>query len=322
MSSEAKKPPSDANETGWRPSPDLEPLNRLVVSLEQDLLGIFRGARPLATLLDEATLPDLLARIDENPHQAVALTRIKSSHAMTPRHGINVLILARAWAVTAHRLGGKLFPFSVAALLHDLGHWRPASLVYEFGHFTKEQFRQMQAHVALEDEALRGLDPDILRWIRQHHERPDGRGYPDGDRNPHVLAQVIGIADVFDGLTTPRRFRPAYSPHEAMALMLRWSGHRFDARLLNSFLGFMGLYPPGSYVRTEEGQGITLPSEGEGTAVLMLTNADGDSLAEPTHRVVATAEIRGEGRQWYNVRLPDAWKNLRPDLLGLPRAYH
>lgn len=303
----------------WRPSADLQPLNRLLNGLEQKLLAVYRGGMPLVYLLEDPDLPALYEVIDTNPYQAVLFTRIKTGHALTPRHALNVLLLARAWVVSKHRLGERLDAFCLAALFHDLGHWQAKDLLYVMGPFTHEQFRRMQQHPRIHNEALAAIDPDLLTWIAQHHEQPDGRGYPEGITDPHPLAQVIRLCDCYDGLTTPRRFRPAYTPLEAMRLMGRWAGYKFDRALYTGFRNFIGETPGGSFVRLDVGGGVSLPPEDGKTPILLLTNADGDELPDPERITVAPEEITGDARTWRE-RLPDAWKGLRPDMLGLPRS--
>jgi len=304
----------------WQPLEDLEDYNRLIVGLEQDLLAVFRESKPLSELLGSGSLAALFSFVDQNPYQAALMARIKSA-SMTPRHGINVALLARAWAVSRHKLGARIDAFSTAALFHDLGHWRPASHVYLYGNYTHAEHREMQAHVTLDEPDLMAIDPDIATWIGQHHEQPDGRGYPEGIHNPHVLAQVIRIVDCYEGLTTPRRFRPARSAYEAMRLMGRWAGIKFSEALYASFRSFLGVYPVGTFVRLNKGSGIILPPDAHKIYCLVLTDGDGDSLEEPVITEIELDQIVKEGHQWQETRLPDNWNNLRPDLLGLPRSY-
>ncbi len=305
----------------WRPLPDLDGFNRVLVQLEQVLLSVFRGSVPPGDLAASDVYRDFLAHIDENPYQAVLMARIKSGHAMTPRHGLNVLMMARAWALTSHKLGGKLADFSIAALLHDLGHWRPDHLVYVFGPFTHEEALKMRAHAAVDDEGLKALGSDVMTWIGQHHEQPDGKGYPNGISNPHVLSQLLRIVDCFDGITTPRRFRVTWSYRHAMKVMSRWAGYKYSAGLFQSFRQFMGDHPVGSFVRIKDGgAGITLPGAFPQVNCLVLTNKDGDPLESPQVEVFELDSLE-EAPQWQELQIPDNWNTIRPDLLGLPRFY-
>jgi len=73
--------------------------------------------------------------------------------------------------------------------------------------------------------------------VRSHHERWDGKGYPDrltADTIP-LHARILALADVFDALTTDRPYRPAFSREEAMAMMAANSGKMFDPELFSRF---------------------------------------------------------------------------------------
>jgi len=305
----------------WRPFDDLDGFNRALIQLEQDLLSVFRGSVPPVELAASDTLKRFLAFIDENPYQAFLLARIKSGHAMTPRHGINVLMMARAWAVTSHKLGNKLHNFSLAALFHDIGHWRPDHLVYVFGPFTHDEARKMRTHPEVDDPGLKALDPEVAEWIAQHHEQPDGKGYPRGITTPHPLAQILRIVDCFDGMTTPRRYRITGSYSNAMKIMNRWAGYKYNAGLFKSFREFLGDHPPGSFMRIKSGgAGITLPGPYPQITCLVFTNPDGDALEKPFIQKYSPDEVE-EAPQWLELRIPDEWKTLRPDLMGLPRFY-
>jgi putative nucleotidyltransferase with HDIG domain len=116
-------------------------------------------------------------------------------------------------AQTAIRLG---------AYLHDLGKVRvPHEILNKPGPLTREEFEVVQMHPIWGLELLAAVEfPwDLKPIIRWHHERYDGTGYPDrlrGDEIP-VAAQIVGIVDVYDALTTARSYRPAMA-HEAAML--------------------------------------------------------------------------------------------------------
>lgn len=143
----------------WQPKEDLSGFNRALVLFEQVFLSVLRGSRPLEELIASPLLQELWQYVDENPYQALLMTRIKSGHAMTPRHGINVMLAVRAWVRVCHKLGSRLDKLSLAALLHDLGHWRSGSLIYVFGPFTHDEARLMQEHASPPRIPFRG-------WMR------------------------------------------------------------------------------------------------------------------------------------------------------------
>ena len=117
----------------------------------------------------------------------------------------------------------------VGAYLHDVGKVRvPHEILNKPDKLTTDEFEVVQMHPVWGIELLAAVEfPwDIKPIIRWHHERHDGSGYPDrlrGDEIP-VSAQIVGIADVYDALTTTRPYRPALPLEHALAEMDRFRG--------------------------------------------------------------------------------------------------
>ncbi len=106
--------------------------------------------------------------------------------------------------------------------LHDIGKVGvPDSVLLKAGPLTADEYEQMKAHTVIGDRLcgqLRSLRR-VRPIVRHHHEKLDGSGYPDhlkGDTIP-LLAQVMGLVDVFDALTTSRPYKPAFTTEEAFA---------------------------------------------------------------------------------------------------------
>jgi hypothetical protein len=237
---------------------------------------------------------------------------------MTPRHAIDVFLTIRAW-LASHRLGSQLEAVSRAALLHDLGHWRNRSLLHLSSPFTHEQARLCRQHVqALEGET--GLSDQEKRWISQHHQRPDGLGYPAGCPQD-ALGQALAIVEAFEGLTTERSFRPALNYGQAVAFLVRRAGPVFDAGLLASFVSFCGTWPHGTFLRLQCGElAISLPPDGEAQPVLVLSDRFGDPLPPQDQQALLQPQLHRQPFTWRCCPLPEPMRWLRPDLAELPRS--
>jgi len=133
-----------------------------------------------------------------------------------------------------------LFWFRIGALLHDVGKINvPTEVLNKPGKLTPAERALMESHPVAGVELLEGVEfPwDVLPMVRSHHERWDGKGYPDrltGEAIP-LYARVLALADVFDALTTDRPYRPAFTPQEAMRLMREDCGTAFDPTLFVVF---------------------------------------------------------------------------------------
>ena len=131
---------------------------------------------------------------------------------------------------------------SNASTLHDVGKIGiPSEILNKPGKFTDEEFAIMKGHsqmgadmmkgVPFQDEPLVKYAYEICRW---HHERYDGRGYPDrlvGEDIP-ISAQVVSLADVYDALTSVRVYKPAHSHEKALSMILNGECGSFQPLLL------------------------------------------------------------------------------------------
>jgi putative nucleotidyltransferase with HDIG domain len=133
-----------------------------------------------------------------------------------------------------------LFWFRIGALLHDVGKINvPIAVLNKPGKFTPEERALMESHPVAGVELLKDVEfPwDVLPMVRSHHERWDGRGYPDrltAEQIP-LNARILSLADVFDALTTDRPYRPAFTPEDALRMMREDAGRAFDPDLFQVF---------------------------------------------------------------------------------------
>ncbi len=132
---------------------------------------------------------------------------------------------------------------STSAALHDIGKIAiDSKILNKPGRLTKEEFEAMKAHTVIGAEMIKNLDQyqneplvqvayEICRW---HHERWDGRGYPDGLQGEQIpiSAQVVSLADVYDALTSKRVYKDAFSHKKAIEMILNGECGAFNPLLL------------------------------------------------------------------------------------------
>jgi putative two-component system response regulator len=121
--------------------------------------------------------------------------------------------------------------------LHDIGKIAvPDSVLLKDGKLDPQESRVMRKHPIVGDSLCAGLRSlnKVRPIVRHHHERLDGTGYPDGLRNAEVplLAQIIGVVDVFDALTTERPYRSARPAEEAFQVLTDESSKGWRDRVL------------------------------------------------------------------------------------------
>ena len=137
-----------------------------------------------------------------------------------------------------------------ASVLHDIGKIGvPDSVLLAPGRLTDEQRAVMQRHTTVGAEILDGSDSPLVRMARDialtHHERWDGTGYPAGLAGEGIplAGRVCAIADVFDALVSPRRYKPAWTLERTLEEFRIQRGLQFDPRLVDAFLPIApGLY--------------------------------------------------------------------------------
>ncbi|MEN9935536.1 MAG: hypothetical protein RLZZ387_2115 [Chloroflexota bacterium] len=126
-------------------------------------------------------------------------------------------------------------------LLHDIGKIGVSDTVLlKPGPLTEEEWAQMRQHSVIGARIIEQMRfaREVAPIIRSHHERWDGRGYPDGITGEQIPlgARIIAIVDAFDAMTTDRPYRRALSHEAAVAELQRGAGTQFDPALLAVFV--------------------------------------------------------------------------------------
>ena len=210
----------------------------------QEALGLLNAAHRLFGRLDaHAHLVHVAGKMAGLEATYLAVVRewgqsLESADTYTFGHCERVAQLGVAVARALGMDGHAQTTVRLGAYLHDLGKVRvPHEILSKPGPLTRQEFEVVQMHPIWGIELLAKVEfPwDLKPVIRWHHERYDGTGYPDrlcGDEIP-VSAQIVGIVDVYDALTTTRPYRPAFSQAAALAKIdhcrKHWSAAVFSA---------------------------------------------------------------------------------------------
>ncbi|WP_054969269.1 HD-GYP domain-containing protein [Alicyclobacillus ferrooxydans] len=128
----------------------------------------------------------------------------------------------------------------VGALLHDLGKVEiPNEILLKPGRLNDEEYRHIQTHPVIGAEYLsRWPQLTVFRDIvRHHHERIDGKGYPDGLKRDDISlsVRIVSLVDAFDAMTSRRAYRSAFTREQAMLELRAGSGTQFDETLVTVF---------------------------------------------------------------------------------------
>ncbi|UFT98238.1 HD-GYP domain-containing protein [Radiobacillus kanasensis] len=175
-------------------------------------------------------------------------------------HSLNVTIYSLALATELGLPQRKLEEIGLGAMLHDVGKmFIPDEILQKEDKLTDYEFEVIKHHT---DEGFNFLRKSqnipllVAHCAYQHHERLNGSGYPRGliQDEIHEYAKIIGIADVFDAVTSNRIYRDAMLPHEGLEVLYAGVGELFDKNMVEAFRKSIAVYPNGLTVELNDGR--------------------------------------------------------------------
>jgi HD-GYP domain-containing protein (c-di-GMP phosphodiesterase class II) len=242
-----------------------------------------------------AMVDDLL----DCPDAALALDDLSAFDDYTHRHSVQVTVLGlliarRVWATDGwtdyrgrrrhDRLNERLRKLGLGLLVHDVGKLAvPPEILNKPGRLTGDEMAIMRTHAHAGVELLRPADlsPIAVSVVRDHHERVDGSGYPEGLLGTQVqeFPRIAAVADVYDAVTSERVYKPAAPPHVGVRVIREGTGSQFCPSIVRHFRAVVMPYPLGHE--------ITLP-DGRSAVVAAV---DIETPDTPTVRVMGTAGV-------------------------------
>lgn len=208
-------------------------------------------------------------------------------------NALNVAVLASKLAMMTGSVSapGDLRAVCAAAIAHDIGKLAvPEHLLTKRSALTEAEAAEMRRHAELGYKLLKdsGIVPDdVATCALQHHERVDGLGYPHGlkEGDIHPVAQLVGMLDAYDALISPRSYRNAMLPHEALEYLYACVGTAYGRDQVEQFRNKVAIFPPGTRVTLSTGeQGVVSRLDMtclHRPTVRVLTNPAGEPLRSP-----------------------------------------
>ncbi len=166
---------------------------------------------------------------------------IDAKDRYTCGHSERVAHLAAQLAVATGMPADQVDRIHISGLVHDVGKIGvPEHVLCKPGRLTDEEFALIKLHPGIGHRILKGIPmlEDVLPAVLYHHERFDGRGYPDGLSGTAIplSARLIGLADTFDAMSSNRAYRPAMQRDKVLAEISRCAGTQFDPDLASKFI--------------------------------------------------------------------------------------
>lgn len=134
-------------------------------------------------------------------------------------------------------------------ILHDIGKIGiPDEILNKKGKLTEEEYDKIKQHTVIGYEIIlqAGMFKELLPAIRSHHERVDGKGYPDGLKGEEIplMARILAVTDSFDAMVGDRPYRKGLPVEKALEEIRRGAGTQFDPKLAEQFISIVRRLPP------------------------------------------------------------------------------
>ena len=212
-------------------------------------------------------LDDALSLVDEinqsiarNSSALVSLTRLKNADDYTYLHSVAVCVLMMALGRQLRLEGKVLKQVGIAGLMHDFGKvFIPNEVLNKPGKLTDEEFNIVKMHPLKGWEFLKNskeVNDLTLDVCRHHHERVDGKGYPDKLSGEALtfFARMGAICDVYDAISSNRCYKKGWEPAEYIRKMTEWKDGHFDEAIFHAFVKTVGIYPTGTLLKLKSGR--------------------------------------------------------------------
>jgi len=204
-------------------------------------------------------MQSIVSSLMPEKESAVQLMNTKFGKENVFFHSLNVAVLSMMLG-REHGLDSEMMRIlGLGAMFHDIGKSRiPKSILHKSGTLTRAERSFYQLHPRYGIDILSRLDmvpSEAMHAVYQHHERNDGKGFPEGLATGKIslFARIISIVNVYDNHCNRYNPQESLTPHEALAYMFGIQKEQFDVELLALFIQCLGVYPPGTIVKLSNG---------------------------------------------------------------------
>lgn len=234
-------------------------------------------------------LDHLISFMDDSPASVSILTQIESYDEETLNHSLNVSIFSMIYGRYRGLSHGDLMDLGFGALLHDIGKTKLSrKMVQKEDDLEAKEWEMVQKHPEKGRRLLRELGVGEIpqKIAYEHHERPDGSGYPKGTSSIHFFSRIVSVFDVYEALTSPRDYQDPVNPVEAYKeLRTTFSEYPETRRILQGMIQALGFFPVGCLLRLSNGDLAVVyenhPDNLKKPIVKVIKRGDKRSIDEP-----------------------------------------
>lgn len=223
-------------------------MNNAVDKANKQEIQLLKDGQKKMQLMFEQTASALASAID---------AKDKYTHGHSSRVAIYSEKIARLSGKSAEECQDIFF----SALLHDVGKIGiPDSVLNKEGKLTDEEFAIIKTHPVIGQQILSSISdsPSLSIGAHHHHERYDGKGYPDGLKGEDIpgIARIISVADAYDAMTSKRSYRDPMPQHIVREEIVKGSGTQFDPEYASAMLHLIDLDTEYDMIEKEESRTV------------------------------------------------------------------
>ena len=208
----------------------------------------------------ETSIKGVVEQASADKDMLINSASIESMDDYLLAHSVGVAIYSVVMGLGLGYKEDELTLLGMGALLHDIGMTKvPADLIDRGGPLNAAEYDEVKRHTLYGTMMVKdgtALSKQVKKVISRHHERYDGSGYPQRLEGAEIdeYSQIVGLADTFEAMTSPRSYREKMTVYHAMRETLSVSPKAFNPTLTRALLEKMALYPVGSLVELSSGQ--------------------------------------------------------------------
>jgi putative nucleotidyltransferase with HDIG domain len=254
------------------------------MSVANDLFSEFESSGEIDWARVGKAVRGCVESICANANAMLWLSQIKDKDNYTAEHSLRVSMLSIALGRELGLSKLELEELGIAAMLHDVGKIRiPESILNKEGALSSAEYAVIKAHTLEGRKMLReanNVPPSVIEVALLHHERIDGKGYPQGLSGEDIpsFARIVGITDAFDAISSDRCYSKSRTTLEALRILYDCRGSQFDTVMVETLIRLMGIYPSGHIVELSSGEvGVVLSCQADNRLkpkVLVVRNSD------------------------------------------------
>jgi len=219
-------------------------MERQTTRYAEDLAQMLTSERERRAELERALEQERIANVELRRTGLQGISHLLLAATLKDQNtGAHLLRVRRYVEAIASRIGlpaELVEEFGYSSVMHDVGKIHtPDHILQSENHLSSEEFEVIKQH-CIDGEVMLGdarFFETARAVARQHHERWDGQGYPDGKKGSEIslAARIVSVADVFDALTSKRPYKNAWTIEEGMSSIISGAGAQFDPEVVAVF---------------------------------------------------------------------------------------